>query len=62
MGNDQRDFLCQIDLGQEVPANWRDALDLLKDNYANSLVIKAAADVFCKDIMIVTVHGVSFEL
>jgi hypothetical protein len=34
------------------------ALDLLRENYANSLIITTFAEIIKKDVMIVTVHGV----
>ena len=34
------------------------ALDLLRENYANSLIITTFAEIIKKDVMIFTVHGV----
>lgn len=59
-GNDRLGFLCDVDMGEkEVPATWSDALTALKNNYANSLVISALADVLHYKILIVTAHGVN---
>ena len=53
-------FLCDVDMGgKKVPAVWSEALEILKKNYANSLVISAFADVMHHKIMIITVHGVN---
>ena len=55
-------FLCEVDIGnRRVPSKWSEALTLLKDDYANSMIIKAFAEVMNQDIVIVTVHGVSFK-
>ncbi len=43
-------FLCDVDLGQNVPSTWKAALDLLKMNYTNSLVISSSAEIL-KDIV-----------
>ena len=59
-GNDRLGFLCDVDMGKkEVPATWSDALAALKNNYANSLVISALADVLHYKIFIITAHGVN---
>ena len=42
-----------------MPAVWSEALEILKKNYANSLVISAFADVMHYKIMIITVYGVN---
>ena len=61
-GNDRLMFLCEIDLSSEVPSSWMAALDMLQKNYANELVVSTCAEVMRKDIVIVTVHGVSINL
>jgi uncharacterized protein YqkB len=42
------------------PSSWIDALALLEKDYANSLVVRALAEVMGRNILIVTANGVSF--
>ncbi|CAH3039627.1 unnamed protein product [Porites lobata] len=43
--------------GREVPGTWSEALEILRNNYANSLVIQALADALHYKLVIITVHG-----
>ena len=57
-GNDRLSFLCEVDIKIQIPSSWMAALDLLRENYANSLIITTFAEIIKKDVKIVTVHGV----
>ncbi|CAH3041908.1 unnamed protein product [Porites lobata] len=46
--------------GREVPGTWSEALEILRNNYANSLVIQALADALHYKLVIITVHGVNY--
>ena len=59
-GNDLLSWLCEVDVGQDIPSSWLDALELLRGSYANSIIINAMAEVIKKDILVVTVHGVRY--
>lgn len=53
------EFICPVDLGgAKVPKSWDDALDLLKNEYANEMVIGSVPEIFQHKVVIVTVHGV----
>ena len=54
------DFICDVDIGRvEKPSSWSDALALLKDNWANSMVVRAFAECFQRRVRIVRASGVS---
>ena len=59
--DDRLAFLCETDLGgrQVPPGTWSEALEILQNNYANSLVIQALADALHYKLVIITVHGVN---
>ena len=44
---------------RKVPLKWKDALSLLKHQYATAVVIQAFAEVTDHNIVIVTENGVS---
>ena len=46
--------------GRQVPGTWSEALEILQNNYANSLVIQALADALHYKLVIITVHGVNY--
>ena len=46
--------------GRQVPRTWSEALEILQNNYANSLVIQALADALHYKLVIITVHGVNY--
>jgi hypothetical protein len=55
------EFICDEDIGHvKKPSSWIDALALLEKDYANSLVVRALAEVMGRNILIVTANGVSF--
>jgi hypothetical protein len=59
-GNDRMEFICDEDIGHETkPSSWSGALDLLKQNYATSMILRAFAEVIGRSIFIVTANGVS---
>ncbi|KAL9961802.1 hypothetical protein ACROYT_G030823 [Oculina patagonica] len=59
-GDDRLDFLCSVDIGgKKVPDSWGKALELLKHNYANAMVIRAIPEILHYKVVIVTVHGSS---
>ena len=59
-GNDRMDFISDVDIGHvEKPSSWSDALAVLKENYATSMVVRAFADCFQKIVYVVTANGVS---
>lgn len=52
-------FLCSLDLGDtDVPDSWEKALDILKKNFANSMVVRTIPELFHHEVVVVTVHGV----
>ena len=46
--------------GRQVLGIWSEALELLQNNYVNSLVIQALADALNYKLVIITVHGVNY--
>lgn len=57
-GDDRLAFLCETDLGgRQVPGTWPEALEILQNNYANSLVIQALADALHYKLVIITALG-----
>lgn len=59
-GNDRLAFLCEVDLGgKEVPPTWSEAVKMLRNNYANSVVISAFAEIMHYSLLIITAHGVT---
>ena len=60
-GHDRLAFLRETDMGgRQVPRTWSEALEILQNNYANSLVIQALADALHSKLVIITVHGVNY--
>ena len=60
-GHDRLAFLCETDMGgRQVPRTWSEALEILQNNYANSLLIQALADALHYKLVIITVHGVNY--
>jgi len=47
-----------MDVDGEMPNSWEDALDFLKDNCANELVIGTAPDALHYTVTAITVYGV----
>ncbi|KAK3741499.1 hypothetical protein QZH41_002968 [Actinostola sp. cb2023] len=57
-GNDRMGFVCQLDVGDvDLPSTWLEVLDLLKENFATSMIIRALSEVLHQKIVIITVHG-----
>ena len=48
--------------GRQVPRTWSEALEILQNDYANSLVIQALADALHYKLVIITVHGVNYQI
>lgn len=60
-GHDRLAFLCETDMGgRQVQRTWSEALEILQNNYANSLVIQALADALHYKLVIITVHEVNY--
>ena len=62
--NDRLEFICSVDIdGEDVPESWDGAIQLLKINFANSMIIRRALPeiLHCK-VTIVTVYGVRLHL
>lgn len=57
-GSDKLEFICDVDLGRDVPTSWEEALDLLKNSFANELVLRTFPAVFDHCMVIITVYGV----
>ena len=53
-------FIADVDIGNgKKPSSWYAALDLLKENWANSMVVRAFAECFQRRVRIVRASGVS---
>ena len=57
---DWSSFVKQIWVVGKVPGTWSEALEILQNNYGNSLVIQALADALHYKLVIITVHGVNY--
>ena len=58
-GHNRLDFICSNDIqNQEVPSNWNKALTLLRNNWANEMVIRALSEKLHCRITIITTSGV----
>ena len=54
------DFITEEDIGNiEKPSSWPAVLDLLKENWPNSMVVGAFAECFQRPVLIVRASGVS---
>ena len=59
-GNDRMNFICDEDIGHtSKPSSWTQVLALLKEDYANSMVLRAFAEVIGRSIFVVTANGAS---
>jgi len=57
-GEDRLNFLCEVDVGGNVPESWEEALALLRKNYANDMVVRCIPQIFGRRVVILTVTGV----
>ena len=57
---DRMDLITEEDIGNvEKPSSWSDTLDLLKENWPNSMVVGEFAECFNRPVLIVRASGVS---